>query len=495
MMMRRIAPSALLGLLAATAARAADPPPSFGPTPSPVQVAWHERGYYGFCHFTVNTFTNKEWGYGDEDPQVFNPTDFDAHQIVRAFKAGGMRGVILTAKHHDGFCLWPSAYTDHSVKSSPWRGGHGDVVREMADACRDEGMPFGVYLSPWDRNRADYGTPAYITYYRNQLRELCTHYGPLFCVWLDGANGGDGYYGGAKEKRTIPANYYDWPDTIKIIRQLQPDAAINSNNDFRWIGNERGQTPDPCWSTVGPGDPLVNPNWRKAIGFGTFDGQRWCGAETDVSVRPGWYFHADQTAKVKTPDKLLDIWYGAVGHGQCLNLNLPPDRRGRIADADVAAVTQMAIALHDTFATDLAAGATFTASNVRGNDPTFDPSQLATAGGHYWATDDDVHAPTLTVDFGKPTTFDVVRVGEFIPLGQRIEAMTVEARQGDAWTPVSSVTSIGYQRLIRLPKPVTATALRLTVNRCPTAVVLADVGVFRQPDRATANAANDKVIP
>jgi alpha-L-fucosidase len=478
----RLAPLFVLATAAvATTARAAEPPAPFGPVPTPVQLRWHELGYYGFCHFTVNTFTGREWGYGDEDPNVFDPTDLDAHQIVRAFKAGGMKGVILTAKHHDGFCLWPSAYTDHSVKHSKWKDGHGDVVREMSDACRDEGMLFGVYLSPWDRNRADYGSPAYLAYYRNQLRELCTHYGPLFCVWLDGANGGDGYYGGAKEKRTIPANYYDWPNTTKIIRELQPTAAINSNNDFRWIGNEKGQTPDPCWSTVGPGDPLVNPNWRKAIGFGTYDGQRWCGAETDVSITaPHWYFHPKDTPK--SPAQLLDIWYGAVGHGQCLNLNMAPDTRGHIPDADVAAVTHMADALHDTFAINLAAGATFTASNVRGNDPKFDPSQLATpGGGHYWATDDDARTPTLTVDFGKPTTFDVIRIGEHVPLGQRIESMTVEARAGDAWTPVASVTSIGYQRLIRLPKPITAGQLRLTVTQCPTAVVLADVGVFRQP--------------
>ena len=482
-MIKRVAALALFAAIAgASAARAAEAPAPSGPTPSAVQVRWHELGYYGFCHFTVNTFTGREWGNGDEDPNVFNPTDFDARQIVRAFKAGGMKGVILTCKHHDGFCLWPSAFTDHSVKSSKWKGGHGDVVREMADACRAEGMLFGVYLSPWDRNRADYGRPEYITYYRNQLRELCSNYGPLFCVWLDGANGGTGYYGGANEKRTIPADYYDWPNTLKIIRQLQPTAAVNMGFDFRWIGNEKGQTPDTCWSTVGD-DAVGSGPSRKNLSAGTFDGQRWCGAETDVSIRPGWYFHPKESAKVRTPAKLLDIWYGAVGHGQCLNLNLPPDTRGHIADPDVAAVTQMADVLRDTFATNLAAGAKFTASNVRGNDPQFDPSQLTAAGGHYWATDDDAHAPTLTVDFGKPTTFDVVRLGEYIPLGQRIEAVTVEARDGDAWKPLASATSIGYQRLIRLPAPVTASQIRFTVTKCPTAVVLSDVGVFRQPSQ------------
>jgi alpha-L-fucosidase len=466
-------------LAGVSAASAAEAPAPFGPTPSPVQVSWHALGYYGFCHFTVNTFTGREWGNGDEDPNVFNPSDLDAHQIVRAFKAGGMKGVILTAKHHDGFCLWPSAYTDHSVKFSKWKDGKGDIVRAFADACRDEGMLFGVYLSPWDRNRADYARPEYLTYYRNQLRELCSNYGPLFCVWLDGANGGTGYYGGANEKRTIPADYYDWPNTIKIIRDLQPHAAINSGNDFRWIGNEKGQTPETCWSTVGNGATGAGPE-RKTLGSGAFGGSRWCGAETDVSITaPHWYFHEKDVPK--TPAQLVDIWFGAVGRGQCLNLNMAPDTRGHIPDADVTAVTAMNDALQATFATNLAAGAKLTPSNVRGNDPAFDASQLTAPGGHYWATDDDVHTPTLTVDFAKPTPFDVIRFGEYIPLGQRIQAVTVEAHVADAWKPIATATSIGYQRLIRLKAPVTADQLRLTVTQCPAAVTLTDVGVFKQP--------------
>ena len=466
-------------LLTPAAAVAASPPAPFGPVPSAAQVRWHRLGCYGFCHFSVNTFTGREWGYGDESPDVFDPTDFDARQIVRAFKAGGMAGVVLTAKHHDGFCLWPSAYTDHGVKASKWRDGHGDVVRDVADACRAEGMPFGVYLSPWDRNRADYGTPAYLTYYRDQLRELCTNYGPLFCVWLDGANGGDGFYGGAREKRHLPPDYYHWPETVRLIRQWQPDAAVNLGFDFRWIGNEQGRTPATCWSTV-DADPASATESHGGLAQGTAAGRRWCGAEADVSIRPGWYFHPEQTPKVKTPAQLVDLWYGAVGGGQCLNLNLPPDRRGRIDDADVAAVTAMADMIRATFAVNLAATAKLTADNVRGHDPQFDPSGLAT-GGHVWATDDDAHMPTLTVEFGRPTAFDVVRLGERIELGQRIRAATVEARHGAAWTPIGSVTSVGYRRLIRLPRPVTADAVRVRVTQCPAAVVLADVGVFRQP--------------
>ena len=196
----------------------------YGPTPSARQLIWHEMEFYGFLHFTVNTFTDKEWGYGDESPSVFNPSNFDADQIVRTAKLAGMKGLILTAKHHDGFCLWPSKYTEHSVKNSPWRGGRGDVVKEISTACRRQGLKFGIYLSPWDRNNKDYGRPEYLTYYRNQLRELLTNYGPVFEVFLDGANGGDGYYGGARETRRIDRETdYDWPTTWGLIRKLQPE--------------------------------------------------------------------------------------------------------------------------------------------------------------------------------------------------------------------------------------------------------------------------------
>jgi alpha-L-fucosidase len=227
------------------------PPALFGPLPSKRQLAWHELEYYGFVHFTVNTFTDKEWGYGNEPESVFNPTNFSAEQIVQTAKAAGMAGLILTCKHHDGFCLWPSRFTEHSVKKSPWKNGQGDVVREISRACRQAGLKFGVYLSPWDRNRADYGTSAYIEYYRNQLRELLTNYGPVFEVWFDGANGGDGFYGGARETRNVDRKaYYDWPTTFKLVRELQPAACMMSDGgpDVRWVGNERGEAGKTCWA-------------------------------------------------------------------------------------------------------------------------------------------------------------------------------------------------------------------------------------------------------
>ena len=343
------------------APRAAEPPAPYGPVPSARQLRWHELELYGFLHFTVNTFTDKEWGYGDESPAVFNPTDFDADQIVGAAKAAGMRGLILTAKHHDGFCLWPSKLTEHSVKNSPWRGGKGDVVREIADACRRHGLAFGVYLSPWDRNHPEYGRPAYLDYYRGQLRELMTGYGPLFEVWFDGANGGDGYYGGAREKRTIDRRtYYDWQSTRQIVRDLQPDAVMFSDAgpDVRWVGNEKGIAGDPSWATLEPRRlrARARPTRR---GSTAATGRGRTGSPPSATCRsgPAGSTTRPRTPRSRRPHDLLDLYYKSVGRGASFLLNLPPDRRGRIHENDERSLRGFRQLLDATFTTDLARGA------------------------------------------------------------------------------------------------------------------------------------------
>lgn len=465
---------------------AVEAPAPYGPVPSARQREWHAMEYYGFIHFTVNTFTDKEWGYGDEQPSIFAPTDFSADQIARVAKSGGMKGLILTAKHHDGFCLWPSQYTEHSVKNSPWKDGKGDVVRELADACRKHGLRFGVYLSPWDRNHADYASPAYITYYRNQLRELLTGYGDLFTVWFDGANGGDGYYGGARETRKIDnRTYYDWANTWSIVRDLQPMACMFSDAgpDFRWIGNERGFAGDPCWATLDMTAPNRHPGGSsQGLNSGERPGTAWLPGECDVSIRPGWFYHESEDDKVKTPAQLLDIYYKSVGRGCCLNLNLPPDRRGRIHENDVASLQAFNRILEATFGTDLAADAVLTASNTRGGDERFGVDRLTDGDPDtYWASDDQTLTPMVQVDFDEPVRFNVIGLREAIPLGHRVDAFVVDAWRDGAWVEIAAGTSIGNRRLLRVD-PVTTQRLRLRFTRAAASPALAAFSLHLEPD-------------
>ena len=473
---------AMVLLTAMTAHAATSPPTPFGPVPSDRQVAWSQLGAYAFLHFSVNTFTDKEWGYGDESPDVFNPTDFDADQIVTTIKNAGLTGVILTCKHHDGFCLWPSKYTEHSVKSSKWKDGKGDVVRDISDACKRHGIKFGVYLSPWDRNSALYGSPGYIAYYRNQLRELLTNYGPIFEVWLDGANGGDGFYGGAKEKRTIDnRTYYDWPGTIKIIRELQPDACIFSDAgpDCRWVGNESGIAGDPCWQTISPAGMAPGHADSKLLNRGDRSGDAWLPAEADVSIRPGWFYHAAEDAKVKTPDQLMDLYLKSVGRGSNLILNIPPERRGRIHDADVASLVGWKKQLDAMFANDLAKTAHITSDKSRGDDPAFAAGNATcTDGTAYYAADDGVgNRGEISLDWDKPVTFDLIRLGEQVQLGQRIGRVQIETWDGSHWQSFADVQGIGPRRLITGQR-VTTQRLRIKVIEAAASPTFCRLGVF-----------------
>jgi alpha-L-fucosidase len=462
---------------------AASPPQPYGPVPTERQLLWHDLEFYGFVHFTVNTFTDKEWGFGDESEQVFNPTAFDADQIARAAKMGGMKGLVLTCKHHDGFCLWPSQYTEHSVKNSPWKGGKGDVVRELSDACRREGLKFGVYLSPWDRNHKDYGTPAYITYYRQQLRELLTNYGELFTVWFDGANGGDGFYGGARETRRIDNRvFYDWPNTWKLVRELQPNACMFSDGgpDFRWVGNESGIGGEPCWATIN-GAGRYPGGASEGLNSGERPGTDWVPAECDVSIRPGWFYHAQEDSAVKSPAHLLEIYYASVGRGCCLNLNLPPDRRGQVHENDLASLREFRRILDATFATNFAQNARLEASQTRGGDDRFAAANLVDGKRTtYWSTDDAVKTPELVVDLGRPVTFNVVRLREYLPLGQRVDAFALDAWVAGQWQEFFRGTSIGNQRLARTEYK-TASRLRLRITKAAACPALSELGVFAEP--------------
>jgi alpha-L-fucosidase len=462
-------------------------PAPYGALPSPRQLRWHQLETCGFLHFTVNTFTDKEWGDGDEDPKIFNPTDFDPDSIMAGLKMAGMKGAILTCKHHDGFCLWPTKTTEHCIRNSGWRNGEGDVVREISQAAQRHGLKFGVYLSPWDRNNAAYGKPEYIAIYRAQLTELLTQYGPIFEIWFDGANGGTGYYGGAREKRLIDrTTYYDWPETWALARRLQPEAVIFSDvgPDVRWAGNERGIAGETCWETYDPvgekGGPAAPGDVdAKLSGVGTRNGKQWLPPECDVSIRPGWFWHESENGKVKNVRELWDLYFKSVGRGANLLLNVPPDRRGRLNEADVASLREFGELRRATFAKNLALEAGLAASNVRGNNRKYAAQNLLDGNpATYWATDDLVTTPDLTLDFRKAVTFSVIRLREYLPLGQRIAFFEVSAWQGGAWRAVATASSVGHCRLIRLNESMTTDKVRLRITNSPVCPALSDFGLF-----------------
>jgi alpha-L-fucosidase len=472
-----------MAVIFGSTAQAADAPKPFGALPSARQLKWHEMEFEGFIHFTQNTFTDKEWGFGDEKEANFNPSSFDADQIVGTMKAAGMTKIILTAKHHDGFCLWPSKYTEHSVKNSPWKDGKGDVVKEISEACRRHGVKFGVYLSPWDRNHKDYGKPEYVEYYRNQLRELLTNYGDIYEVWLDGANGGDGYYGGAREKRQIDSRtYYEIDKIWNMVRELQPMACLFSDlgPDCRWVGNESGYAGDPCWAT------LTDDGW----GFAAVDtsklenghrfGKKWIPAEVDVSIRPGWFWHESENDRVRTPSNLMKIYFESIGRGAAFLLNVPPDRRGLVHENDVKSLTEFGQLLRGTFDTDLAKQATVTASNVRGKDKTFGAGNLTDGNRDtYWSTDDAVTTPEVTLAFAQPITFSVVRLREYLPLGQRLDDWALDSWQEGAWKEFVKGTAIGGCRLVRTAS-ITTTKVRLRITKSPVCPALSEFGLFQE---------------
>jgi alpha-L-fucosidase len=458
------------------------PPQAVGPVPDENQLAWHEREQYAFVHFTTNTFTDKEWGYGDESPDIFNPAAFDAAQWARTVRDAGLKGIILTCKHHDGFCLWPSAYTEHSVRHSPFREGKGDVVKEVADACRRYGLFFGVYLSPWDRNFAQYASPEYITYYRNQLTELLDNYGEVSEVWFDGANGGDGYYGGAREQRKIDnRTYYDWPNTHALVRRLAPRAMMFSDAgpDIRWCGNERGLAGETNWCTIS-GDTLYpgKPDITALLNTGSEDGNAWIPAEVDVSIRPGWFYHETENDRVRTPENLFALYLQSVGRGANLLLNLPPDRRGLIHENDVQALLGWKKMLDEAFADNLAVRAVATADTYRGKAARYAAS-CVTDGDRdtYWATDDGVTTGSLELDWGNRRKISHVVIQEYIRLGQRVKAFDVEAKKGDAWEKVSGGTTIGYKRILSL-EGVETSALRIRITDAKACPLISNVEVY-----------------
>lgn len=458
------------------------PPEPILPVPEPKQVEWQQMETYAFIHFGLNTFNDREWGYGDTDPKTFNPTNLDCEQWAQTLVKAGMKGVILTAKHHDGFCLWPFEGTDYSVKNSPWKNGQGNVVKELSEACKKYGLKFAVYLSPWDRHQANYGTPEYLPYFYAQLHDLLTNYGPVFEVWFDGANGGDGWYGGAKDIRTIDRkNYYNYPRIYEMLDSIQPQAIIFSDGGpgCRWVGNEKGFAGATNWSFLRKGE--VHPGYDKSyeLQYGHPDGNQWVPAECDVSIRPGWFYHPEEDDRVKSPDQLVDLYYRSVGHNATLLLNFPVDRRGLIHPVDSANAVRFHEMIQQQLKTNLVAGMTPKVSNERGGD--FVASALTDDNfDTYWATEDGVTTADIEFSFDTPTRMNRMMLQEYIPLGQRVKAFVVEYLDKDTWLPVKlneETTTIGYKRLLRF-ETVETKGIRIRITDARGLLCLSNVGVY-----------------
>lgn len=458
------------------------PPEPILPIPEPKQVEWQQMETYAFIHFGLNTFNDREWGYGDTDPKTFNPTNLDCEQWAQTLVKAGMKGVILTAKHHDGFCLWPFEGTDYSVKNSPWKNGQGNVVKELSEACKKYGLKFAVYLSPWDRHQANYGTPEYLPYFYAQLHDLLTNYGPVFEVWFDGANGGDGWYGGAKDIRTIDRkNYYNYPRIYEMLDSIQPQAIIFSDGGpgCRWVGNEKGFAGATNWSFLRKGE--VHPGYDKSyeLQYGHPDGNQWVPAECDVSIRPGWFYHSEEDDRVKSPDQLVDLYYRSVGHNATLLLNFPVDRRGLIHPVDSANAVRFHEMIQQQLKTNLVAGMTPKVSNERGGD--FVASALTDDNfDTYWATEDGVTTADIEFSFDTPTRMNRMMLQEYIPLGQRVKAFVVEYLDKDTWLPVKlneETTTIGYKRLLRF-ETVETKGIRIRITDARGPLCLSNVGVY-----------------
>ena len=465
-------------------ATAAEAPAPYGPLPTEQQVKWLRMEWYAFVHFGLNTYTNKEWGYGDESPSMFNPGNFDADAIVSTFKKAGMQGMIYTAKHHDGFCTWPTKSTEHNITLSPWKNGKGDVVKEFATACQRHNFPFGTYLSPWDRNCAEYGRDGYLDVYYKQIEELLTNYGPIFEIWFDGAMGGDGFYGGAREKRNIGKadTYYNYAQVVKNIRELQPDCII-------WGAAERG---DVTWAGSEKGFAKNYPLWN-------IRGNKWLSWEADTPINHrGWFWHPGQGSAVKTPQHLMEVYLSSVGRGANLILNVAPNRDGQLDPADVASLQAFGEMRSKLLSKDYALHAKVNTSESRGEK--FDGSQLTDGDiESYWCPNDGTTTPTAELQLAQPTTFDVVRLREQIRLGQRVSSFKVEAWINGAWQtivepgkPGETETrfdgirggkghTIGNQVLRWLKEPVTTDRVRLSITSAKACPCISEFSLLLMP--------------
>ncbi len=438
-------------------------PEPFGPVPNAQQLAWHDLEFYWFIHFGPNTFTDKEWGHGDEPSEIFAPTALDCNQWASIARQSGAKGIILTAKHHDGFCLWPSQYSTHTVRESKWKDGKGDVVKELAEACKANGLSFGIYLSPWDRNHPEYGTPDYNDVYVNTMKEIVRNYGPLFEFWWDGANG-EGPNGKKQE--------YDFNRFEATIREIAPQTVVFSDigPDIRWVGNERGIAGTTNWNLLdtagfkrGHGAPSTD-----TLNSGNVNGRHWIPAECDVSIRPGWFYHAEEDDKVKSGETLFDLYLKSVGRGSTLLLNIPPDRRGLIHEKDSAALMAFKQYREESFAKDLFSGAQLSYTNPQGAaiEKKLTGHLLPGAG------------KPLTITPSAAQTINTIVLKEDIALGQRVAKFTLTLKNGDAVVRTIEGTTIGRKRILTFPSA-EVSSMELVIGETKADPVLNGVEAYR----------------
>lgn len=477
----------LLAGCGATIRKVAPSPAPLYPIPTVAQLTWQRMETYAFVHFGLNTYNDLEWGYGNTPVETFAPDTLDVEQWVRTFKAAGMQGVILTAKHHDGFCLWPTKTTEYSVKNSPWKDGRGDLVKDLSDACKKYGLKLGLYLSPWDRNHSEYGREGYQKVFHEQIRELATGYGELFEYWFDGANGGTGWYGGADESRSInPNEYYRYEEAIEILRANNPSIMIFGGTvpTIRWIGNEQGWAGQTNYSPYS----FAKEEHHKEAQWGMRDGAQWIPGEVDVSIRPGWFYHHREDHQVRSVANLVNLYYQSVGRNATLLLNFPIALDGRVPQTDSLNAVRWHEHIQKTFEHDLLLGKEVYASGSQ-DAKTFAPSALTDGRDDtYWVSD----APCASVEVYFPRQrINVVALQEYIALGQRVDAFHLESRDAlGHWQPIvttDSLTTIGYKRLIRLDTPTETDGLRLSIDKARGEVVcLSRLSAYLAPDLVEA---------
>lgn len=451
------------------------PPTVLGIVPTQSQIEWFNMEYYGFIHFGPNTFTGNEWGDGQENPKLFNPTSLDTDQWAKVCKEAGMSGVILTAKHHDGFCLWPSRQSTHTVRESQWLNGRGDILKMLSESCQKYGLKLGIYLSPWDMNHPDFATPRYNDVYIKTIEEVLTNYGEIFEFWYDGGDTGrDG-------KKQI----YDWDRFDATIRKLQPKAAINGCRDLRWVGNEHGYAPETCWATitrdsVTAADKRGDGSTLSLLANGMENGEQWSPAECDVSIRPGWFHRNSENSKVKSTAELFDIYMGSVGRNATLILNLAPDSRGLIPDTEIKRLKELKAHIDECFDKNLALGTKITSTNSR-PDPAYSAAKAINNNKHtYWATDDSVRCASLTFEWLTPQSINAVMLQEYIALGQRIRSFNVEIFMDENWMRIAEGTTVGRKRIVTFDR-VETSKIRINITDSKEAITISNVGIYDFP--------------